>query len=310
MKINEKTSMNNAENRIKSDEFMENSYEQINKDISKILLEMRKEKQNGIDNNDDFNQQYLKDEDKGNSILYNNNINNKLNPNINNSFIDIKMNNYLNNYSLMNNQMLKYNNIIENNKNIKQPNNNYPINILINNSPFYNSHITNKNNNEKNKPFLKQNDDEKNIAGSYNVDTLNNIINVSNIIKNKDKRTTLIIRNIPNKYTISLLLMELNVNFTNKFDLIFLPQDKKNDSNLGYGFINFINPLHLILFYEEFMGKKWNFSNSKKICFLAYSNCQGKDEVINYALILNHFQNIILFSLEKRIINENLTIYA
>ena len=182
--------------------------------------------------------------------------------------------------------MLKYNNIniIENNKNIKQPNNNYPINILINNSPFYNGNIINKNNNEKNKPFLKQNDDEKNIAGSYNVDTLNNIINVSDIIKNKDKRTTLIIRNIPNKYTISLLLMELNVNFTNKFDLIFLPQDKKNDSNLGYGFINFINPLHLILFYEEFMGKKWNFSNSKKICFLAYSNCQGKDEVINYML--------------------------
>ena len=64
MKINEKTSMNNAENGIKSDEFMENSYEQINKDISKILLEMRKEKQNGIDNNDDFNLQYLDDEDK------------------------------------------------------------------------------------------------------------------------------------------------------------------------------------------------------------------------------------------------------
>ena len=123
---------------------------------------------------------------------------------------------------------------------------------------------------------------ERGVPGLYNKDISDNIINISKIIKNKDKRTTLIIRNIPNKYTIQLLLIELSTNFNNKFDVIYLPQDKVNDCNLGYGFINFINPLHLILFYEEFMGKKWYFFNSQKRCFLAYSNYQGKNELINY----------------------------
>ena len=121
---------------------------------------------------------------------------------------------------------------------------------------------------------------------------------MDNIIKNIDKRTTLIIRNIPNKYTIPLLLIELNENFKNKFDTIYLPQDKIRDTNLGFGFINFINPFHLIPFYEEFMGKKWNFYNSQKRCFLAYSNYQGKNDLINYILkklgIKDFYQNNIL----------------
>ena len=77
--------------------------------------------------------------------------------------------------------------------------------------------------------------------------------------------------------------------------MIYLPQDKIKDSNLGFGFINFLNPLNLILFYDEFMGKKWNFFNSPKRCFLAYSNFQGKNELINYMLKklgIREFNNI------------------
>ena len=42
--------------------------------------------------------------------------------------------------------------------------------------------------------------------------------------------------------------------------------------------------MHLILFYEEFTNKKWNFFNSKKRCSLAYSKYQGKNELIKYIL--------------------------
>ena len=287
MNIKEKSSKNNSPNEIKYDEFMDNDYEQINKDISNILFEMRKEKQNYIDNKDNFSQKFIEDEDKANSISYSNQINNKLIPNINNSFIDLKTDNYFNNNTLMNNQMLRYNNTInniENNNSMIKPNNNYPINMLNNNLPINNINIINNNNNENNKSILNQAITERGTAGLYNIDTPDNIININNVINNTDKRTTLIIRNIPNKYTIPLLLIELNTNFKNKFDVIYLPQDKVNDCNLGYGFINFINPLHLILFYEEFMGKKWNFSNSQKRCYLAYSISQGKNELINYML--------------------------
>ena len=171
-----------------------------------------------------------------------------------------------------------------NNNGIINKINNYPVNNFINNLHLSNIIIINKSNNEYNDSFLKQTVTERGVPGLYNKDIANNIINIDNIISNKDKRTTLIIRNIPNKYTIALLLTELNINFKNKFDVIYLPQDKINNTNLGYGFINFINPLHLILFYEKFMGKKWNFFNSQKRCFLAYSNNQGKSVLINYIL--------------------------
>ena len=63
-----------------------------------------------------------------------------------------------------------------------------------------------------------------------------------------------------------------------------MPQDYINNSNLGFGFINFINYMHLILFYDEFAGKKWNCFNSKKRCQLAYSKYQGRNELIKYIL--------------------------
>ena len=292
MSIINQISKNNTQKQTKFEEFMDDTYEQINKDISKILFEMEKEKknQNQINNKDNFNFNQKLFDYKNN--IYNNLNTNKINnnilmPTINRNFIDLKMSN--NNNSFNKNPLLR--NIATSNNKI--PNNNYPINILINYLPFYNINIFNNNN-----PFLNQTISERSLTGQYNIDNPYNIINLDNIIKNIDKRTTLIIRNIPNKYTIPLLLIELNEDFRGKFDTIYLPQDKIRDSNLGFGFINFINPFHLILFYEKFMGKKWNFFNSQKKCFLAYSNYQGKNDLVNYILkklgIKDFYQNNIL----------------
>ena len=292
MSITNQISKNNTQKQTKFEEFMDDTYEQINKDISKILFEMEKEKknQNQINNKDNFNfNQKLFDYKNNiyNNLNTNKINNNKLMPTINRNFIDLKMSN--NNNSFNKNPLLR--NIATSNNKI--PNNNYPINILINYLPFYNINIFNNNN-----PFLNQTISERSLTGQYNIDNPYNIINLDNIIKNIDKRTTLIIRNIPNKYTIPLLLIELNEDFRGKFDTIYLPQDKIRDSNLGFGFINFINPFHLILFYEKFMGKKWNFFNSQKKCFLAYSNYQGKNDLVNYILkklgIKDFYQNNIL----------------
>jgi NADH:ubiquinone oxidoreductase subunit E len=127
------------------------------------------------------------------------------------------------------------------------------------------------------------------------IDSPKNMIHIDNILKSKDKRTTLIIRNIPNRYTISLLLEELKQNYQYKYDVVYLPQDCINNSNLGFGFINFIEHMYLITFYEEFTGKKWNCFNSNKRCQLAYSKCQGKNELIKYIHkklgISSHYNN-------------------
>jgi hypothetical protein len=107
-----------------------------------------------------------------------------------------------------------------------------------------------------------------------------------------DNRTTLMIRNIPNKYTQSMLLEEINQKFDELYDFFYLPIDFKNRCNVGYAFINFIVPGEDILkFYHEFHGQKWRNFNSEKICSITYARIQGK------AAMITRFQNSSL--LEK-----------
>jgi hypothetical protein len=219
----------------------------------------------------------------------NNNNQNLMNYNLNNNPMNPIKKFPMNKSQNFNFQM--NNNIINNPNFGSQKVNNY-----INNPSLYNIKIINFNNNmNDNNIFMKERKNnsaldsysiisDRGVPGLYNLDSPKNIINLENILRNRDKRTTLIIRNIPNKYTKTLLIKELNENFQNKYDIVYLPQDYINNSNLGFGFINFVNPLHIILFYQEFVNKKWNYFNSKKRCNLAYSKYQGKNELIKYIL--------------------------
>ena len=50
-------------------------------------------------------------------------------------------------------------------------------------------------------------------------------INLDNVIHARDKRTTIMIRHIPNKYTTQSLLEEIDSNFRGKYDFFYLPMD-------------------------------------------------------------------------------------
>ena len=67
-----------------------------------------------------------------------------------------------------------------------------------------------------------------------------------------DPRTTIMIRNIPNKYTIKELSEEIDYYLANTYDFLYLPCDVKNMCNVGYGFINFLDTHYLSEFYQIF----------------------------------------------------------
>jgi hypothetical protein len=90
-------------------------------------------------------------------------------------------------------------------------------------------------------------------------------INMDNILVGKDKRTIMMIRNVPNKYTLSNIVDEINTHFLGKYDYINLPVDPERKLNLGYAFINFVDPLHIVLFYDIYHNKKWNRYRSDKV---------------------------------------------
>ncbi|GMI67755.1 MEI2-like protein 5 [Hibiscus trionum] len=119
-------------------------------------------------------------------------------------------------------------------------------------------------------------------------------LDLDKIINGEDTRTTLMIKNIPNKYTSKMLLASIDENHRGIYDFLYLPIDFKNKCNVGYAFINMISPSHIVSFYQAFNGKKWEKFNSEKVASLAYARIQGK------AALVAHFQNSSLMNEDKR----------
>lgn len=112
------------------------------------------------------------------------------------------------------------------------------------------------------------------------------------------------IKNIPNKYDLSTLVDEVDQNFRGKYDFLYLPIDFENNCNLGYAFINFIEPMHILLMYELYEAKRWRKFKSVKACHLSYAKFQGKFKLIS------HFEKSPIISnldIDKRPLVLNIT---
>ncbi|KAI9398286.1 hypothetical protein POPTR_003G162700v4 [Populus trichocarpa] len=119
-------------------------------------------------------------------------------------------------------------------------------------------------------------------------------LDIDRILQGEDNRTTLMIKNIPNKYTSKMLLAAIDERHKGTYNFVYLPIDFKNKCNVGYAFINMIDPRQIIPFYQAFNGKKWEKFNSEKVASLAYARIQGK------AALIAHFQNSSLMNEDKR----------
>lgn len=59
------------------------------------------------------------------------------------------------------------------------------------------------------------------------------------------------------QYSQQLLLNEINATHKGKYDFFYLPIDFKNKCNVGYAFINFIEPKAIVPFFKEFNGQRY-----------------------------------------------------
>lgn len=91
--------------------------------------------------------------------------------------------------------------------------------------------------------------------------------------------TTVMLRNIPNKYTREMLINQLSIDFGGEFDFMYLPIDFKNRCNVGYGFLNFRTPEACSRFVASFhnvdVRKCLPGLNSKKVVEVTPARVQG-----------------------------------
>ncbi|KAJ6430368.1 hypothetical protein OIU84_021716 [Salix udensis] len=114
-----------------------------------------------------------------------------------------------------------------------------------------------------------------------------------------ESRTTVMIKNIPNKYSQKLLLNMLDNHCINcneqiangddqplsSYDFLYLPIDFNNKCNVGYGFVNMTSPQAAWRLYKAFHNQHWEVFNSRKICAVTYARIQGLEA------LKEHFKN-------------------
>jgi hypothetical protein len=153
-----------------------------------------------------------------------------------------------------------------------------------------------KHNNNKNDNIIKEQiKNTNNVEDSsliLRIQSNQNDIDIRKLLKREEMRKTLMIKNIPNKFTIEDFL-KIFSDFNEKFNLFLIPTDIKRKKNYGYAYINFLDSLDIIYFYYRFNGKKWPNTNSIKICEIIYSKIQGNTKIIKHFPFKTIYNKII-----------------
>ena len=90
--------------------------------------------------------------------------------------------------------------------------------------------------------------------------------------------TTLMIRNIPNRYTQQELIAELaDLGFAGTFNFLYIPLDKGTMSNVGYAFVNFVTKELASKCIETFQGYRFkrHRKTSGKVAAISAAHLQG-----------------------------------
>lgn len=97
-----------------------------------------------------------------------------------------------------------------------------------------------------------------------------------------EDKTTVMIKNIPNRYKKDTMLELINKGFSGTYDFFYLPIDLERDANVGYAFVNFKASKTIRQFYARFSGLKWTSLNSDKVCDVSYARIQGLEACLHH----------------------------
>ncbi|KAK5141285.1 hypothetical protein LTR32_006119 [Rachicladosporium monterosium] len=105
----------------------------------------------------------------------------------------------------------------------------------------------------------------------------------------QDVRTTVMLRNIPNRMTCRDLKQVLDEHCHGMYDFSYLRIDFEKGTNVGYAFVNFADPVDIAPFVRGHAGKRWQAGNARRV-ELSYATVQG------YDCLVEKFRNSAIMS--------------
>lgn len=114
-------------------------------------------------------------------------------------------------------------------------------------------------------------------------------VEIWKIENGQDVRTTVMLRNIPNRMNCWQLKEILDHTSHGCYDFSYLRIDFEKGTNVGYAFVNFSDPMHIPPFVQHYQGKRWQMANPRLV-ELSYATVQG------YDCLVEKFRNSAIMS--------------
>ncbi|KAF2736952.1 hypothetical protein EJ04DRAFT_389527, partial [Polyplosphaeria fusca] len=100
------------------------------------------------------------------------------------------------------------------------------------------------------------------------------------ILDGSDVRTTIMIRNCPNRMDWLQLKEVLEEHCFGTYDFMYLRIDFSTASNVGYAFVNFTEMSGIIALLNDIEGRPWIGYRSAKSAEISYATVQGKEALV------------------------------
>ena len=95
--------------------------------------------------------------------------------------------------------------------------------------------------------------------------------------------TTLMVKNIPNKFSQVTLLAEIDdLGFSGKYDFFYMPMDLVNKCNVGYAFINFVSSSDCAAFSLVLTDYRFRTFRSRKLGASVPAHIQGYENNVRH----------------------------
>ena len=115
------------------------------------------------------------------------------------------------------------------------------------------------------------------------------MVNPKNIMLGKDKRTSIIIKNIPENLSIQQFKQIVEY-FSTNFDFFYVPKKIKTRKRLRVAFVNVLNYIEIVSIYMGLLYKmKFIYNNPDIEMEICYSKVQGKNHLIQRFMNEFHF---------------------